>query len=279
MDKKEKDEKGEKSRPRVTADKEIASECNDPEAPRVTRSGRNFQQAAKSTKSVHYTPDLPLNQALNKAEKYLAGISPGDSGSQLSSSISLVNDSMDESSVPLDYSTPNQSLEVEGLAAGLINDLVSDITSGEFTGELMERAPLHDSETSESTDKVSGNSNSFPHPIEVICVPTTVKSENETESIEGIASSTDTTTRFEGTPEWDNDIPGWPTRRRANHQGTVDNNQHREIMSPEQLLRLSERLSDEMIPSSTELLRVSEQLTDYMSKQLQLMQKATEDRT
>ena len=34
-----------------------------------------------------------------------------------------------------------------------------------------------------------------------------------------------------------------------------------------------------MIPSSTELLRVSEQLTDYMSKQLQLMQKATEDRT
>ena len=34
-----------------------------------------------------------------------------------------------------------------------------------------------------------------------------------------------------------------------------------------------------MIPSSTELLRVSEQLTDYMSKQWQLMQKATKDRT
>ena len=50
-------------------------------------------------------------------------------------------------------------------------------------------------------------------------------------------------------------------------------------MSPEQLLRLSERLSDAMIPSSTELLRVSEQLTNYMSKQLQLMQKATVDRT
>ena len=50
-------------------------------------------------------------------------------------------------------------------------------------------------------------------------------------------------------------------------------------MSLEQLLGLSERLSDVMIPSSTELLRVSEQLTDYMSKQLQFMQKATEDRT
>ena len=50
-------------------------------------------------------------------------------------------------------------------------------------------------------------------------------------------------------------------------------------MSLEQLLRLSERLSDSMVPSSTELLRVSEQLTNYMSEQLYLMQKATEERT
>ena len=104
----------------------------------------------------------------------------------------------------------------------------------------MDRAPLTGPETNGSTNEVSGSSHSFPQPIEVICVPTTVKSENETESIEGIASSTDTTTRFEGTSEWDNNIPGWPTRRRANQQGTVDNNQQRQIMSPEQLLRLSE---------------------------------------
>ena len=50
-------------------------------------------------------------------------------------------------------------------------------------------------------------------------------------------------------------------------------------MSPEALLRLSERLSESMIPSSSDLLRVSEQLTNYMSQQLYLMQKNTEERT
>ena len=50
-------------------------------------------------------------------------------------------------------------------------------------------------------------------------------------------------------------------------------------MSPEASLRLSERLSESMIPSSSELLRVSEQLTNYRSQQLYLMQKNTEERT
>ena len=50
-------------------------------------------------------------------------------------------------------------------------------------------------------------------------------------------------------------------------------------MSPEALLRLSERLSESMILSSSDLLRVSEQLTNYMSQQLYLMQKNTEERT
>ena len=50
-------------------------------------------------------------------------------------------------------------------------------------------------------------------------------------------------------------------------------------MSLEALLRLSERLSESMIPSSSELLRVSEQLTNYMSQQLYLMQNNTEERT
>ena len=81
MDKEGKDNKGDKPKPHLTADKVVASECDDPEAPRVTRSGKNFQQTVKNTKSVHYTPDLSLNQALNRAERYLAGISPGDSGS------------------------------------------------------------------------------------------------------------------------------------------------------------------------------------------------------
>ena len=45
-----KDEKGDKPKPRHTDDKNIVSECKDPEAPRVTRSGKNFQQTSKCTK-------------------------------------------------------------------------------------------------------------------------------------------------------------------------------------------------------------------------------------
>ena len=65
MDKEGKDKKGDKPKPRLTADKIVVSECKDPEAPRVTRSGKNFQQTGKSTKSVHYTPDLSLCEAIN----------------------------------------------------------------------------------------------------------------------------------------------------------------------------------------------------------------------
>ena len=81
MDREGKDEKGEKPKPRLMADKEIASECDDPEAPQVTRSGKNFQQTGKNTKSVPYTLDLSLNQTLNRAKRFLVGISPGVSGS------------------------------------------------------------------------------------------------------------------------------------------------------------------------------------------------------
>ena len=123
MDKKGKDEKGDKPKPRLMADKKVMSECEDPEAPRVTRSGKNFQQTSKRTKSVHYTPDLSLCEAINRAERSLSGISLEDySGSQLSSSISLVNDTMEKDPVPLDYSTPNQLVDSEELAVGLIND-------------------------------------------------------------------------------------------------------------------------------------------------------------
>ena len=65
MDNGDKDKEKDKPKPRVTADKEVASVCEDPEAPRVTRSGKCFQQTGKSTKSVHYTPDLSLIEALN----------------------------------------------------------------------------------------------------------------------------------------------------------------------------------------------------------------------
>ena len=77
----------------------------------------------------------------------------------------------------------------------------------------------------------------------------------------------DTTNRFEGTPEWDSrDVPGWPTYGREDQKETRNDNQPREVMSPEALLRLSERLSESMIPSSSDLLRISEQLTNYMSQ-------------
>ena len=189
------------------------SECEDPEAPRVTWSGKNFQQTGRSTKSVHYTPDLSLCEAINRAERSLSGISLEDySGSELSSSISLVNDTLDEDPVPLDYSTPNQSVDAEELATGLINDLVSDIESGEFTAELMDRTTQPVCKVGDTPNEVTGNDHQVPQPIEVNCVPPIVKSENKTESIEERASSVDTTNRFEGTPKWDSpDVPGWPT--------------------------------------------------------------------
>ena len=53
MDNGNKDKGKDKPRPRVTANKEVASGCTDPDALRVTRSGRPIQQASKNTKSVH----------------------------------------------------------------------------------------------------------------------------------------------------------------------------------------------------------------------------------
>ena len=79
-----------------------------------------MQQTGKSTKSVHYTPDLSLNEALNKADRFLAGISLRNSGSLPSSSVSLIDETMDDNAVPLDNSTQNQSMEAKALAARLI---------------------------------------------------------------------------------------------------------------------------------------------------------------
>ena len=184
MDKEGKDKKGDKPKPHLTADKIVVSECKDPKAPRVTRSGKNFQQTGKNTKSVHYTPDLSLCEAINRAERSLSGISLEDySGSELSSSISLVNDTLDEDPVPPDYSTPNQSADAEELATGLINDLVSDIESGEFTAELMDRTTQPVCKAGDVPNEVTGNDHQVSQPIEVNCIPPTVKSEIETKSI------------------------------------------------------------------------------------------------
>ena len=49
---------------RVTADKEVASRCADINAPRGTHAGRQLQEASKPSKSVHYTPELNLDEAL-----------------------------------------------------------------------------------------------------------------------------------------------------------------------------------------------------------------------
>ena len=45
---------------------------------------------------------------------------------------------MDENSIPLGSSTPNKSIDVEALAAGLIRELMPDVGNGEFTNNLME---------------------------------------------------------------------------------------------------------------------------------------------
>ena len=137
MGDKDKDSEKEKPKPWVTAAKDVASGCTDPNAPCVTQSWRSLQQASKNTKSVHYTPDLSLDEALNKADRFLADVSPG-SGSLPSSSMSLRDDTIDENSIPLESSTPNQSIDAEALATGLIRELVSDMGNGEFTHDLME---------------------------------------------------------------------------------------------------------------------------------------------
>ena len=91
---KKKDSEKEKPRPQVTVDKEVASGCADINAPRVTRAGRPLQQASKPSKSVHYTLDLNLDEALNRADRFLADVSSG-SGSLPSSSMSLRDNTMD----------------------------------------------------------------------------------------------------------------------------------------------------------------------------------------
>ena len=78
-----------------------------------------------------------MDEALNKADRFLADISSG-SGSLPSSSMSLRDDTMDENSLPLESSTPNQSIDSEALSAGFVRELVSDIGNGEFTNDLME---------------------------------------------------------------------------------------------------------------------------------------------
>ena len=68
----------------MTADKEVASRCADINAPWVTRAGRQLQQASKPSKSVHYTPELNLDEAPSKANRFFADVSSG-SGSLPSS--------------------------------------------------------------------------------------------------------------------------------------------------------------------------------------------------
>ena len=89
MSDKDKNKDSEKEKPkRVTADKEVASRFADINAPQVTCMGRQLQQASKPSKSVHYTPELNLDEALSKADWFLADVSSG-SGSLPSSSMSL----------------------------------------------------------------------------------------------------------------------------------------------------------------------------------------------
>ena len=145
---------------------------------------------------------MSLYEAINQAERSLSGISLEDySGSELSSSISLVNDTLDENPIPLDSSTPDQSADAEQLATGLINDLVSDIESGMFTAKLIDKTPQPVCNVGDTPNEVTGSHHRVPQPIEGNCVTPIVKSENETESIEERASSVDTTSRFESTPE------------------------------------------------------------------------------
>ena len=93
MSDKDKNKDSEKEKPKlwVTADKEVASRCADINAPWVTRAGRQLQQASKPSKSVHYTPELNLDEALSKADLFLADVISG-SGSLPSSSMSLRDD-------------------------------------------------------------------------------------------------------------------------------------------------------------------------------------------
>ena len=85
---------------------------------------------------MHYTPELHLDEALSKADQFLADVSSG-SGSLPSSSMSLRDDTLDESTLPLEISTPNRSINMEALATGLVQELVSDIGNGEFTNDLI----------------------------------------------------------------------------------------------------------------------------------------------
>ena len=79
----------------------MASGCADINAPWVTHAGRPLQQASKPSKSVHYTPELNLDEALSKADRFLADVSSG-SGSLPSSSMSLRDNTIDKSTLPLE---------------------------------------------------------------------------------------------------------------------------------------------------------------------------------
>ena len=85
----------------MTADKEVASRCADINTPWVTRAGRQLKQASKPSKSVHYTPELNLDEALSKADQFLDDISSGP-GSLPSSSMSLRDNTIDKSTLPLE---------------------------------------------------------------------------------------------------------------------------------------------------------------------------------
>ena len=52
--------------------------------------------------------------------------------------MSLRDDTLDESTLPLESSTPNRSIDTEALATGPVQELVSDIGNGEFTNDLIE---------------------------------------------------------------------------------------------------------------------------------------------
>ena len=69
----------------------------------------------------------------------------------------MVNDTLDENPIPLDSSTPDQSADAEQLATGLINDLVSDIESGEFTAKLIDKTPQPICNVGDTPNEVAGS--------------------------------------------------------------------------------------------------------------------------
>ena len=116
--------------------------------------------------------------------------------------MSLRDDTMDGSSLPLESSTPNQSIDSEALAAGFVQELVSDIGNGEFTNDLMEgenqSLGVVSGGRSEGVERQAG----VLSPAEAVTSPATVVSEAGSENVnEERGLSADTTTRSMNTLE------------------------------------------------------------------------------